>query len=76
MAIEKAGSLDREKVRDALASLDVDTFYGHLKFDSRGANADKPMVVIQLQDGGKNINVWPLPATGKILWPTPAWDKR
>ncbi len=76
LAIEKAGSLDREKVRDALASLDVDTFYGHLKFDSRGANADKPMVVIQLQDGGKNINVWPLPATGKILWPTPAWDKR
>ena len=31
---EKAGSTDREKVRDAIASLDVDTIVGHIKYDN------------------------------------------
>src|SRR4029077_2136545 len=34
LAIEKAGSLDPQKVRDALASLDVVTFYGRGKFNA------------------------------------------
>ena len=77
LAIEKAGSLDTEKVRDTLAGLSVDTFYGHIKFDSRGFNVDKPMVVIQLQNGGKQIGVWPQEsAAGKLQWPTPAWNAR
>ncbi len=50
-ALERAGSLDPEKVRDALAKLDVTTFYGILKFDSRGLNVYKPMVVNQIQNG-------------------------
>ena len=57
-AIEKAGSLDPEKVRDALAALDVVTFYGLLKFDSRGINVYKPMAVNQIQNGGL-VTVWP-----------------
>src|ERR1700744_3267383 len=36
MAIEKAGSLDRDKVRDALASMDVVTFWGPVKFGPNG----------------------------------------
>src|SRR5450759_2388414 len=50
-AIENAGSLDPTKVRDALAALDVMTFAGQLKFDSRGINIYKPMVVEQIQSG-------------------------
>src|SRR5436190_954805 len=44
-AIENAKSLDPKKVRDALVALDVTTFYGQIKFDSRGINIYKPMVV-------------------------------
>ena len=75
-AIEKAGDLDPKKVRDALASLDVMTFYGQIKFDDRGANTFKPMVVEQWQ-GGKRLTVWPATvAEAKPLYPQPAWDKR
>src|ERR671935_245698 len=52
-AIEKAGSLDPQAVRDALASLDIMTFYGQIKFDERGVNIYKPMAVEQLQADGK-----------------------
>jgi len=75
-AIEKAGDLDPKKVRDALAGLDVMSFYGQLKFDDRGVNIYKPMVVEQWQDG-KKLTVWPGEvAQTKVQFPTPAWDKR
>src|SRR6266536_3757961 len=57
-AIENAKSLDPKKVRDALAALDVTTFYGRIKFDSRGLNTFKPMVVEQIQ-GGEHHTVYP-----------------
>jgi branched-chain amino acid transport system substrate-binding protein len=75
-AIEKAGSLDPLKVRDALQALDVVTFYGILKFDSRGINMYKPMAVNQIQNGNL-MTVWPLGVqNAKPMYPTPAWDKR
>src|SRR5262249_13385435 len=75
-AIEKAGSVDPAKVRDALASLDMMTFYGKIKFDSRGLNIYKPMVVQQIQSG-KLMTVWPteVAETG-AKYPTPAWSAR
>lgn len=75
-AIQKAGSLDTEKVRDQLASLDVTTFFGILKFDSRGLNVFKPMIVNQIQNGNL-VTVWPTGlAQAKVMWPTPVWAKR
>ena len=75
-AIEKAGSLDPEKVRDALQNLDVVTFYGILKFDSRGLNVYKPMAVNQIQDG-KLMTVWPVGVqNAKPMYPTPPWSAR
>ncbi len=75
-AIEKADSLDPAKVRDALASLDVTTFFGQIKFDPRGINIYKPMVVEQIQKG-VHYTVWPSDvANGKPLYPTPPWDQR
>lgn len=75
-AIEKAGSLDPKKVRDALASLDFVSFYGPIKFNEIGENVTKPMVVEQWQNGQKQT-VWPPDAAAaKPLWPTPPWGQR
>jgi branched-chain amino acid transport system substrate-binding protein len=75
-AIEKAGTLDPKAVRDALASLDVVTFYGLLKFDSRGINVYKPMAVNQIQNG-QLMTVWPTGVqNAPPMYPTPPWNKR
>jgi branched-chain amino acid transport system substrate-binding protein len=75
-AIEAAGSLDPQKVRDALAKLDVVTFYGILKFDSRGINVYKPMAVNQIQHGDL-VTVWPHAVQdAQPMYPTPDWSKR
>jgi branched-chain amino acid transport system substrate-binding protein len=75
-AIEKAGSLDPLAVRNALAKLDVVTFYGILKFDDRGINVFKPMAVNQIQNG-QLMTVWPLGVqNAKPMYPTPDWNKR
>jgi len=76
-AIEQAGSLDREAVRAALASLDIMTFYGRIKFDSRGVNIYKPMAVEQLQPDGKIYTVFPADIAEKeALYPMPSWSQR
>ena len=75
-AIENAGSLDAGKVRDALASLDVMTFFGEIKFDSRGINIYKPMVVEQIQNG-VHYTVFPKDvANGSPQYPAPPWSSR
>ena len=49
MAIEKAGSIEADKVRDMLASTEFRTFYGPIKFGPTGQNitADNPIFQIQ-----------------------------
>ena len=70
-AIQKAGSIDPQKVRDALASLDIMTFYGEIRFDSTGANTFKPMATIQIQNGGL-VTVFPSNvANAQLAYPTP-----
>lgn len=58
MAIEKAGSLDRNKVRDELAKLNVMTFWGPVKFGPTGQINSLEPPVLQVQ-GGKTIVVYP-----------------
>src|SRR6202521_3282110 len=75
-AIENAGSLDPAKVRDALAALDVMTFFGQIKFDTRAFNITNPMVVEQIQKG-THYTVFPADvANGKPQYPTPSWSSR
>lgn len=50
-AIERAGTLDKAKVRDALASTNVSTFYGPIKFSPNGMNEVRDLPIIQVQDG-------------------------
>jgi branched-chain amino acid transport system substrate-binding protein len=69
LAVEKAGSTDPDKVRDALAGLDTPSFFGPLKFNDKGQNVTKQMGVIQIQ-GGKPVTVWPADsAEGTLKWP-------
>jgi len=76
-AIEKAGTIDPTKVRDALAALDMMTFYGKIKFDSRGVNIYKAMAAEQYHPDGNKYTVWPFDVAEKgALYPMPAWDKR
>jgi len=72
-ALAAAGRTDREAVRDALSRLDVITFFGLLKFDARGVNLWKPMVVNQIQHG-KLVTIYPYRlANAAPVYPSPAW---
>ena len=57
-AFQKAGSLEPEKVCDALAKTDIMTMYGPVRFNDRGENVGKSMSVVQVQDG-KTVVVYP-----------------
>jgi len=72
-ALQAAGTLERGAVRDALAHLNVQTFFGVLKFDARGINIYKPMVINQIQHGHL-VTVYPYRlANAKPVYPAPAW---
>lgn len=58
IAIEKAGSLDRDKVRDELAKMDVVTFWGPVRFGSTGQINSLEPPVFQIQ-GAKAVVVHP-----------------
>jgi branched-chain amino acid transport system substrate-binding protein len=50
-AIQAAGSVDPQKVRDALANLNIMSFYGPIVFNVAGSNTTKPMATTQIQNG-------------------------
>ncbi|MBL4598823.1 MAG: amino acid ABC transporter substrate-binding protein [Rhizobiaceae bacterium] len=68
-AFERAGSLDKEKVRDAIAATDLATFYGQIKFAPEGNNMAKPMVLRQIQNGEYKVVAPTAFATDKLNWP-------
>lgn len=55
MAIEKAGSVERPKVRDALASLNETTFWGPVKFGPTGQIVSLEPPVFQIQKGKPTV---------------------
>src|SRR5436309_10871465 len=75
-ASENATPPAPKQVRDALAALDVTVFFGQVKFDSRGINIYKPMVVEQIQNGAHHTVFPDSVADAKPQYPTPAWDQR
>ncbi|HEY4025064.1 MAG TPA: amino acid ABC transporter substrate-binding protein [Candidatus Dormibacteraeota bacterium] len=75
-AIETAGSLDPDRVREALAGLDVMTFFGRIKFNATGQNVYKPMMVEQIQSGHRQT-VWPAElSAASAMYPVPTWAVR
>ena len=71
-AMERANSLDPTKVRDALATTDMHTFYGGIKFSPEGNNIAKPMVLRQIQDLKYNVVAPPKWASHPLMWPRKA----
>jgi branched-chain amino acid transport system substrate-binding protein len=76
LAIMHANSLDPQKVRDALAGLDANTFYGRLKFDSQGQNTFHNVLVEQIQNGQLETIYPPELATAPGTYPAPTWESR
>jgi branched-chain amino acid transport system substrate-binding protein len=75
-AMERAGSVDGEKVRAELLKMDVNTIYGAFKVDQDGFQIAHKMLMFQWQDG-KKVIVWPEDiAPGKPRFPTPPWSQR
>ena len=72
-AIERAGSLDPQKVRDAIAATDLETVYGHIQFSQNG-QIKGTSVVLQIQ-GGEVYQVFPSGAKPPV-YPIPYWSAR
>ena len=70
-ALQRAGSFDTEKVRDALAATEMQTFYGNIKFDDTGKNIAKPMVLRQIQGGAYKVVAPSKWASDKLVFPKP-----
>ncbi len=68
-AFARAGSFEPEKVRDAISSTDLMTFYGPIKFDPTGKNVAKPMVLYQVQGGDYKVVSPTKWAETKLIWP-------
>ncbi len=75
LALEKAGSLDQNKLRDALRAMDTETFFGKFKFDEKGRNVAARMGIIQVQHGQQVLIDPPRPGI-KLLYPVPPWKER
>ena len=76
LAIEKAGTLDTEAVRQAMGELDVVTFYGPIKFEVTGKNVAKPMGTIQILDGQIKVVAPQGAAVAEMAYPQPPWQER
>jgi len=83
-ALERAGSADRDKLRDALAGTDIKdgpaliTGYLGIKFDEQGQNEFANGVISQNLNGQRRT-VWPKQSRAadvKPVWPVPAWGER
>jgi branched-chain amino acid transport system substrate-binding protein len=72
-AIERAGAVDREKVKDVLTKGTFKSPAGDIVFDERGFPTTNGAYTLQMQNGKSSI-VWPPEvATGKVVWPSPTW---
>ena len=74
-AVKKAGSFDGEKLREAMATIDVQTIFGHYKADAKGMNSHEG-ITFQILKGQRRV-VWPERlAETKAELPMPEWSKR
>jgi YVTN family beta-propeller protein len=70
-AIRKADSSDGTKVAETIRNLDLETFFGEIRFDELGINSSKPMYTIQLRFNGNDFDeviLWP---PSGAVWPRP-----
>ena len=73
-AIPAAGSLEPAKVREAIAKVEFQSLFGHIKFQPNG-QISLPQTVIQIQDG-KVVPIFAEDFLGKPRYPLPPWEQR
>ncbi len=74
--VRKAGSVEAERLRAALAELDAETPIGRYRVDAGGVQTAAKPAVVQILAGRREI-VWPEAlATAKWRLPYPRWDER
>ncbi|MBC8078464.1 MAG: ABC transporter substrate-binding protein, partial [Chloroflexales bacterium] len=75
-AITRAKSTDRQAIRDALATTDLMTVVGPVKFNSDGTASGLPAVAVQYQDG-KIATVWPKEqSSAPVIYPAKPFAER
>jgi branched-chain amino acid transport system substrate-binding protein len=73
--VRRAGTLDSEKLREALAALETETPLGAYKVDRAGAQVGARPLLVQIQRGRREV-VWP-EALATAKWqPYPSWEAR
>ncbi len=66
LAIESAGSIDRTKVRDAIAAMDTMTFWGPVKFGPTGQISSLKPPILQMQNKEMVVVYPPEIATARL----------
>jgi len=75
-AIEKAGTLDTTRIRDAIAATDMMTLVGKVKFRPDGTAIDPCPASVQWLSGSQKL-VWPKEfRETSFVYPMPGWKER
>ena len=74
MAMEAAGTISPNDVRNAIAKLDFESLYGRIRFGENGQIA-MPQTVIQIQND-RVIEVFTDKFVNQPMYPVPGWDQR
>ena len=74
-AVRRAGSLEQDKLREALAALETETPLGGYKVERSGAQAAARPLLVQILRGRREI-VWPAALATAKLQPYAGWEAR
>jgi branched-chain amino acid transport system substrate-binding protein len=75
-AIEKAGTLDTDKVTETIKNMKITTVWGPMAWNKQGQNIEVHSSVVQELNGVVKV-VYPFEASdGKLVYPMPAWGTR
>ena len=76
-ALQRAGTLNKDKVRDAIASTSMMTVMGPMKFKPNGRGDGKYLQVVSQWQNGDDELVWPKDqGSAPLAYPIPPWNKR
>ena len=76
LALEKCTRLDAGEVLKNIRKLNIETFYGKIKYDARGMNIGHKMALVQIQQG-RMVTIWPpAAAANTVQYPLELTQKR
>ncbi|MDH5696194.1 MAG: ABC transporter substrate-binding protein, partial [Dehalococcoidia bacterium] len=75
-AVERAGTLDTEKIRDAIVATDMMTVVGPVKFRPDGTAIGPLAPIVQWQSGVQELVAPQEVATKPLIYPTASWAER